>query len=145
MQKIRSFQKLEVSEELGLVFGFAIVCKIDGEDYYDLNVDVDEDEGTFERVPEHITEDAMLNASTDFAKSARPGNEMHDGPETGTYVHTFPLTTDIAEKLGITTKMTGLLVAYAPDPEVLKKFKDGTYKGFSIEGSRVKFEDVEHG
>src|ERR1700754_4150908 len=31
----KSAKVIKVSEELGLVFGFAIVCKIDGVDYYD--------------------------------------------------------------------------------------------------------------
>ena len=53
------------------------------------------------------------------------------------------LETEIAKSLGITTERTGLLLAYRPAPEVLAKFKDGTYTGFSIEGARVQHEVTE--
>lgn len=124
----------KVDTSLGLVFGWAIVCKVEGEDYYDLNIDPDG-----ERVPEHIPEDAMLKAAFDFMQNTdRPGNEMHAGPDTGQFAFAFPLTTDIAKSMGIETKQTGLLVAYKASPEVLKKFQDGVYTGFSIEGARIE-------
>ncbi len=124
----------KVDENLGLVFGWAIVCKINGVDYYDLNIDPNG-----EKVPEHIPEDAMLKASMEFMQTARPGNEMHKGPNTGTYVFAWPMTTEIAKAMGIATEKTGLMVAYKPAPEVLAKYRDGTYTGFSIEGSKVDF------
>lgn len=127
----------------GLVIGYAIVCKLDGEDYYDLNVDT---EGVHKgkRVPEHITEDAMFKAAVDAASCGvhMVGNDMHEGPDTGSYYFMFPLTTEIAKALDITAKRTGLLVAYKPEPEVLAKFQDGTYTGFSIEGARVQHHEV---
>ena len=132
----------KVDEGLGLVFGWGIVCKVNGEDYYDLNIDFAGPHAG-ERVPEHITEGAMLKAAVDFMGTDRPGNELHDGPDSGHYVSTFPLTTDIAKAMGIETKQTGLMVIYKPTPEVLKKFADGTYKGFSIEGRRGKSEEHE--
>ena len=44
----------KVDEELGLVMGFAIICKIDGEPYFDTQGD-------------HIPEDSMLKAATSAA------------------------------------------------------------------------------
>ena len=134
----------EVSEELGLVFGWAMVCKIDGEDYYDLNIDKNAD-GTFEIVPEHIPEATMLKSSADFMmNSERPGNEMHKGADTGTFVFAFPATTEVLQKMLKIEQpaMTGLMVAYKAEPDVLAKFKDGTYTGFSIEGGCVASEDL---
>lgn len=131
-----------VDEEHGVVIGWAIVCKVDGEDYYDLNVDHD---GPLkgQRVPEHITEDAMFKGAAEaVSEGLLAGNEMHAGPDSGHYVFLFPVTTEIAKALDITTKRTGLLVGYKPEPGVLAKFKDGTYTGFSIEGARVAFEEV---
>lgn len=120
----------KVDESLGLVFGFAIVCKVDGEDYYDV-------QGDF------IPEDAMLAASCEFMQGARVAKEMHAGEAKGTVVFAFPMTTDIAKALGITTPKTGLLIAMKPDSEdILAKFRDGTYTGFSIGGSRIKDEIV---
>lgn len=126
----KNFRVAKIDEGLGLVYGFAIVCKVDGEPYYDLNID----KSTGTRVPEHIPEDVMAKSAADFMMTTRPGNEMHKGADKGHFVFAFPLTTDIAKALGIQTRKTGLLVAYKPPPAVLEKFRDGTYTGFSIEG-----------
>lgn len=138
MKDAGQFRVAKVDEGLGLVFGFAIVCKVNGEDYYDLNIDP-----SGERVPEHIPEDAMTKAALDLSGKGAPGNEMHKGPDRGHFPFMFPLTTDIAKSLGIQTEKTGLLVAYKPPADVLAKFRDGTYTGFSIEGGRVKSELVD--
>lgn len=140
---------LSVDEEHGLVFGYAIVSKVRGEngeleDYYDLNVDA---EGVHKgkRVPEHITEDCMFKAAVDAVSVGThvPGNDMHAGPDVGSYYFMFPVTEDIAKALGWEVKKTGLVVGYHPaDDDVLAKFKNGTYTGFSIEGARVASEEV---
>lgn len=141
---------ISVDEGHGLVFGYAIVSKTrnaDGafEDYFDLNVDT---EGVHKgkRVPEHITEDAMFKAAVDAAESGlqMAGNDMHAGPDVGTYYFMFPVTEEIAKSLGWTVEKTGLVVGYHPaDDDILAKFKDGTYTGFSIEGARVAYDEVE--
>lgn len=120
---------LKVDEELGLVFGFAIVCKQDGKEYFDVQGD-------------HVPEDAMLKASADFMVKSRVAKEMHRGDQTGQVVFAFPLTTDIAKALGIETKTTGLLIAMQPGEEALKKFKSGAYTGFSIGGKYVTNEEA---
>jgi hypothetical protein len=130
---------ISVDEEHGLVFGYAIVSKIANaagelEDYYDLNVDQD---GVHkgQRVPEHITESVGTHV---------PGNDMHAGPDVGSYYFMFPVTTEIAKALGWEVKKTGLVVGYHPgDDAMLAKFKNGTYTGFSIEGERVTAEEIE--
>ena len=129
----------KIDTELGLVLGWAICCKVDGEPYYDLNID----KATGERVPEHIPEDVMLKAATDFMAAAnRPGNEMHAGPERGQFVFAFPMTTEIAKALNIKTEKTGLLVGYKAPPDVLEKFRSGVYGGFSIEGFASGSEEI---
>lgn len=131
---------LSVDEEHGLVIGWAIVCKVDGQDYYDLNVDADGPHKG-ERVPEHITEDCMFKAAAEAVGAGHvSGNDMHAGPDAGSYHFMFPMTTEIAKALDITTKRTGLLVGYKPPADILAKFKNGTYTGFSIEGARVSYE-----
>lgn len=142
---------INVDEEHGLVFGYAIVCKTrddyEGEfvDYFDLNVD---QEGIHkgQRVPENITEPCMFKAAVDAAElgTQMPGNEQHAGPDVGSYYFMLPVTEEIAKALDWKVKKTGLVVGYHPgDEEVLKKFKDGTITGFSIEGARVDYEEVE--
>lgn len=118
----------KVDTALGLVFGWGIVCceKNDAgewEDHYDLQGD-------------HIPEFLMIEATSDFMLNSREAHDMHKGKESlhGSIVHSFPLSRDIAEKMGITTKRTGWMVAMKPAPEILAKFANGTYRGFSIGG-----------
>lgn len=121
---------LKVDDGLGLVFGWAIVCKQDGADYWDLQGDC-------------IPEDAMLAATTDFMANSRVSKEMHTGDAAGSVVFAFPLTEDIAKAFGVETKTTGLMIAVKPhDAATLAKFRDGTYTGFSIGGFRVTDEEV---
>lgn len=122
---------VKVDDALGLVFGFAIVCKQGGEEYYDIQGD-------------HIPEESMLKAATDFMLHSRVASEMHTGEDVGRVVFAFPLTTDVAKALDIETLRTGLLIAMKPAAEVLEKFRDGTYTGFSIGGVRLEDEEVEN-
>lgn len=123
----------KVDESLGLVFGWAMVCKEGGEDYFDLQGD-------------HIPEDAMLAASTDFMLNSRMAKDMHleDGELPGSVVFAFPMTTEVAKSFGIETDKTGLLVAMKPESdEIFEKFKSGEYTGFSIGGYHINREEVE--
>lgn len=116
-----------VNTELGLVFGWGMVCKVDGQDYWDTQKN-------------HIPEDSMLEALTDFAENSNIAKEMHAGDPQGQYLFMFPMTSDIAKALGITTKKTGALIAYKPPADVLAKFKSGEYTGFSIGGEHIDLE-----
>lgn len=145
--KDSNVRKIEVSvlktdAKLGLVFGYAIVCKVknaagDFEPYYDTG---SYDENLDEVFSDHITEQAMLEGVTDFMKSQRVATEDHerdddDNPvQKGIVVHSFPLTEDIAKSLGIVCEKTGWLVAMQPEPEVFKRFESGELKQFSIGG-----------
>ena len=132
-------QFVKVDQELGLVFGWGIVCAERGEPYFDVQGD-------------HIPEQSMLEAAADFMKSARHSTDMHAATEgvdgervpvpDGDVVLAFPLTADIAKALEIETNKTGLLLAIRPSQAVLQKFKDGDYTGFSIGGQRVVDEQV---
>lgn len=116
---------IKVDETHGLVLGWAIISKLDGEDYFDLQGD-------------HIPEDAMFAASVDFMANSRVSKEMHQGGPDGTVLFAFPMTEEVAKAFGLETKTTGLMVALRPSPDVLAKFKDGTYTGFSIGGRRIE-------
>lgn len=112
----------KVDQSLGLVFGWGLICTEKGEDHFDTQGD-------------HIPEDVMVAATSDFMENARIAKDMHSAAEPhGTIVHSFPLTKDIAEAMGITTEKTGWMVAMKPSAEILAKFADGTYTGFSIGG-----------
>lgn len=140
---------ISVDEGYGIVVGYAIVTKVrndDGvlEDYYDLNIDT---EGVYkgQSVPERFTDDSVVESYVEIRKNAvpLPGNDMHQGADSGVYYDLFPLTEEIAKSLDIVAKRTGLLCVYKPEPDVLAKFKNGTYTGFSIEGKRVDYVETE--
>lgn len=120
----------KVSEELGLVFGFGMICKQAGEEYFDTQGDA-------------IPEASMLEAATDFMLHSGEAREMHEEGSIGQVVFAFPLTTEIAKAFDITTPRTGLMIAMRPTPDVLAKFKSGEYTGFSIGGRRIEEEVVE--
>lgn len=123
-------QVAKVDENLGLVFGWAIICKQDGKEYFDVQGD-------------HIPEDAMLKATADFMENSRVSKTMHEGEPTGSVVFAWPMTAEIAKSMGIETETTGLMIAMKPsDPKILAKFKSGAFTGFSIGGSRVQDEVV---
>jgi len=131
-------QVFKVDDSLGLVFGWAIICKINGEPYFDLQ----RDPLTGEPAPDHIPENSMLKAAADFMQNSRIAKDMHQGDEIGPVVFAWPLTTDIAKAMNIQCDTTGLMIAMQPSPDVLQKFKDGDYTGFSIGGFRVEDEEV---
>lgn len=128
-------QILKVDEGLGLVFGYAIVCKDGGSDHFDLQGD-------------HIPEATMLKAALDFAENSQVAKDMHGYGENGhrpvgSVPFLFPLTTDIAKSLNISVEKTGLLIAMKPsEPSILAKFKSGEYTGFSIGGMEKEVQEV---
>ena len=127
-----SLEILKVDDSLGLVLGYGIICTEEGEDYFDLQGD-------------HIPEDAMLKAATDFMLNSRKADTMHDFEEMGTVVFAWPMTEEIAKAYELDPVRTGLMIARKPSDEVLEKFKSGEFTGFSIGGKRIKDEVVEDG
>lgn len=120
----------KVDDALGLVFGWAIVSKIDGDPYFDTQGD-------------HIPEDSMMESAMEFMIEKRHGGEMHRRDEKGNpvivgkVVFCWPMTEETAKAFNIETSMTGLMIALKPDnDEILEKFRSGVYTGFSIGGSR---------
>lgn len=134
---------LKVDEGEGIVYGWAIVSKIGGEPYYDLNIDY-EGQHAGKRVPENVPETALAKCALGFVDAGAPGNEMHKGPDVGDFPFVMPMTSELFKGLfGIDQPpKTGLIVGYRPPADVLQKFKDGEYTGFSIEGGRLEY--MEH-
>ena len=119
----------KVDASLGLVFGHAIVCLEKGEPYFDVQGD-------------HIPESVMMKEATDFMMESRVAKEMHEGEQNGVIVFAWPMTTEVAKAFDIKIEKTGLLIAMKPaNNEILEKFNNGTFTGFSIGGFRI--EDIE--
>lgn len=127
----------KVDRGLGLVLGWGMISKVDGEPYVDTQNN-------------YIPEAAMLDASVDFMKNSRMAKDMHlaDGELPGDVLFAFPITEDIKKAFGMTINKTGLMIAMRPDSdEVLTKYETGEYTGFSIGGAHLtvtdtKFEDL---
>ena len=123
---------IKVDKSLGLVMGYAIVCKIKGEPYFDLQGD-------------HITEDCMMKAAADFMENSRTLGDMHKTDEGGSVVFAWPMTEEVAKAFNLKVEKTGLMIAVRPkNKETLDKFINGEYTGFSIGGNRVEDEEVEN-
>lgn len=129
-----SAEVVKVDEELGIVFGWGSVTKINGETLVDIQGDIIED---------HELERAVY----DFMVAPKH-DEMHERIVPDSQIVESTVITD--EKL---QKMFPEAEALPPgkrgwwlgvkinDPEVLAKHKDGTYTGFSITGT-AKREEV---
>lgn len=130
-RKSSDFRVWKVMEDMGLIFGWAIVCKKGGNDYYDLQND-------------HIPEDAMLEAAADFMEHRRSMKIMHKGKEQGKVIFAWPLTAETCKAMGLASETMGLMVAVKPtDKKFLAAAKTGKFTGFSIGGSRIVDEEVE--
>lgn len=121
---------VKVDDGLGLVMGYAIVSKEDGEPYFDLQGD-------------HVPEDAMLEAALEFMQNSQVAKEQHRGDQAGTVVFAFPMTDEIAKAFDILTSRTGLMIAMKPDEGMLKRFQTGELTGFSIGGQRLEDEEAD--
>jgi hypothetical protein len=123
-----------VNDELGLVFGWAIVCKEDGaallRPQYRLG-------GRIRRPARARTHHRGVHAEgrLRFRHDAGPARKRDArGPETGSFAFIWPLTSDIAKAMGITCKRTGLMVAYHPEPGGAGKIQVGRVYGFLDRG-----------
>jgi hypothetical protein len=130
-------RKANIDGEHGLVFGFAIVSKVNGEDFYDSQLDPI----TKEYAGDHIPEEAMVDAALDFAKSARLAKQMHEGEADGMVPFLMPITKAVRDYI-VENDFTGLFIGMHPAPDALAKFKSGDYRGFSIGGNRIVDEEV---
>lgn len=124
-------QVMKVNADMRLVFGWAQVCKIDGEQYYDTDT---------QGIPEQVA----LESWNEFMQTAKVMKAMHSGDQMGEVRFAFPLLEDISKSLGVETNgKTGIVVAvYVSDDDTLAKFQSGEFKDFSI-GGGANWEDVE--
>lgn len=113
----------KVDRKLGLVFGWALICKKNGEPYFDLQ-------------GHHIPEDVMMETMLDFMEKSRVAKEQHRGGKRGTVPFCFPWTDEIAKQFGVPTPLpqSGCLVAMKADDAMLAKCESGELTGFSIGG-----------
>ncbi len=135
----KKFRFAKVNKRLGVIFGWAIISKIDGKPYLDTQ-------------DHHIPEDSMTATAMDYMLRSRKGGEMHrkkegaDGTavveKRGSVPFCFPLTQEIAKAYGIQCRVSGLMIGWLPNPEcrdeIVEKFESGKYTGFSVGGKLFK-------
>lgn len=123
-----NYEVLKVDEDQRLIFGWASVTKVDDEYVVDRQGDV-------------IKTETLHKAVNEFMEGVRVGKLMHEGEQVGQIVHSFPVSKDIAEALGIQTNMEGWIVGYKVTKDDLwEDVKSGKYAAFSIGGSAQKEE-----
>ena len=123
-------QILKADNEQRLVYGWASVITEDGLPVVDTQGDV-------------IKAATLVKAATEFMLSARVTKEMHDGGKIGEFVHSFPITKELCDALGIQCNKEGWIVACKVyDDSVWAKVKSGELKAFSI-GGRAKREKIQ--
>jgi hypothetical protein len=122
---------LKVDDELGVVFGYAIVCREKDDqgnwtDHYDTQ-------------GHHIPESEMLKASIAFAQqqaiAKAASKDMHEGDDIQDVVLMLAVTEELATALDWEIKKTGLVIALKPTPDVLDMYKKGERTGFSMGGT----------
>ena len=115
----------KVDASLGLVFGWAVVCKEDGVEYTDLQNHI-------------IPESAMLKAATGFMLKSRKAQKQHSAETAGEIAFAFPLIDDIKDAFGIQCDKSGLVIGMKCNSDTLQKFATGEFAGFSIGGMARK-------
>lgn len=114
---------LKFDEEDRMVWGWASVITENDKPVIDSQGDI-------------ISPDTLLKAATDFMLSLRVAKRMHSGKKVGDFVHSLPLTKDIANALGISSDKEGWIVACKVyDEDTWQLIKSGKLPAFSIGGS----------
>lgn len=124
----KDFQVLKVDEEQKIIYGWGSVTKVNDELIVDRQGDI-------------IETNTLVKAINEFMEGVRVGKVMHEGEQVGQIIHSFPVTKEIGDALGIHSDKEGWIVGYKVyDEEIWKDVKSGKYAAFSIGGSAVKEE-----
>jgi len=119
---------LKIDEEQRIIYGWASVTTYKGELVVDLQGDV-------------IKTETLHKAFNKFMKGVRVGKLNHSGEQVGQIVHSFPMSKEICEALGIQSDKEGVISGFhVTDDTLWEKVKSGEYAEFSIGGRAQKQE-----
>jgi hypothetical protein len=117
---------LKVDSDERLVWGWAYVSTLNGE------VSVDHSD-------ESVGPETLVKAATNFMLSVRTAKAMHQGDSVGEVVHSFPLTKELGQALGVTSDKEGWIICMKiHDEEVWQSVKSGKLSAFSIGGRALR-------
>lgn len=86
----------------------------------------------------------MVKMANDFMLNTRTGKVMHQGAETGRFIHSFPLTKELSKAFGIACDREGWIGAMkVEDDKMWAAVKSGAFTGFSIGGSVSEVEEYD--
>jgi hypothetical protein len=112
-----------MNRELGIVFGYAFICNVNGEPHYNSKGG-------------HFPEDVMLKASIKLMEQEyRPVYIEHDSwaAPCGRILFAFPLTQELGNTFGMPVDKTGLIVGIKlNDVAVFSDVKMEALPGFSV-------------
>lgn len=115
-------QHVKLEPRIGLAFGFLFVCKDAGVDYFDLHDD-------------NIPEDEVIPAAHYFAKRGGAGDVMHDEDVVASCPFIWPVTSEVNKAMEMTSRFTGLAIAWEPDDKaLLTDIDSGDKAAFSLQG-----------
>lgn len=124
----KRFDVLKTDDEQRIVWGWASVSTVNGELLTDTQGDV-------------IEPAEMVKMANAYMNTARAGKVMHFGEPVAKMLHSFPLTKELGEMLGVSSDREGWIVGMkVEDDTIWKMVKQGTFTGFSIGGRAKKRE-----
>ncbi len=127
----KTFEVIKADAEQRIVWGWASVSTENGELVTDSQGDI-------------IETNEMVKMANDFMLDVRLAKAMHQGEGVGEFIHSFPVTKELADALGIETTREGWVVGMkVHDDDTWEAVKRGEFSGFSIGGRAGKREPVE--
>lgn len=123
-------QILKFDDEQRMFYGWASVVTEKGTPVVDKQGDI-------------IEPHTLEVAATEFMKGIRVGKVMHCGEQKVTFVHSMPITKELADAFGIQTDKEGWIVGgYVHDDETWAMVKSGKLPALSI-GGRARREKAD--
>ena len=118
----RAAKIIKINDEARIVWGWASVVSVAGEPMVDRQGDI-------------ISAEVMTKAADRFMEDVRVAKAMHEGAQIGEVIHSFPLTKELGEALGVHSALEGWIVAMkVHDDSVWNRVKSGELAAFSIGG-----------
>jgi hypothetical protein len=133
----------KLDDDQHMVWGWANVITVKGQPVVDEHKDIIEPD-TMEKAATEFMKDVRTHAAMHRYDWVVKGDDLvHEPVQIGTVVHSLPLSYGLAKLLGVSTDVEGWIVGvHVTNESEWQKYKDGTYKSFSI-GGRSEFHPLD--
>lgn len=122
---------IKINEEQRMAYGWASVISEKGQVLVDTQGDI-------------IEPNELVKFTSEFMSDVRQAKAMHgkwgyDDKQIGEVLHSFPITKELADSLGIQSEREGWIVGVkVHDDEIWEKVKSGKLRAFSIGGMGMR-------